>query len=421
VSVVALAFAASGCTFRPFANRWAASPGTLDEPFWCTPTPGTALGASDCQALSSQLDFATLFAFAHDDAAQAIAHGATTTGYVAGVGAPFTFVAPTSTFDYHSPDTLLYDGTGPGAQVAGMEWNVSSGAAAPAGFTGANDVWTNEGGGVWQLRVWVLRPFQNEPNVFASTHPCLAAGGPVYSLTDACYTSTHPRLLQILVSNDDGYNAPGIDAAVNGLLALPDVHLTISAPATNESGTGGSTSPDPLSATLKTTKSGQPAWAVDGFPADSVRYALNTLHANPDLVVSGINNGQNLSLPIIAISGTVGAARTAARQSIPTVALSQGFGSPDDFPSGAAALTDWVTRFLLGRAGPPLNQSVVNVNIPTCGATGPIRGTLVLLAATSSTGAFDAQNCGSTATGFTTDVGGFVNGFVTETSIGTGP
>ncbi len=338
-----------------------------------------------------------------------------------GVGAPFTFAAPTSTFDYRKPDTLLYDGTAPTAQVAGIEWNVHSGSTAPAGFTGSNDVWTNQGGGVWQLRVWALRPFQNEPNVFASTHPCLGAGGPVYSLTNSCYTSTHPNVLQILVTNDDGYNAPGIDAAVNALLALPNVHLTISAPATNESGTGGSTSPDPLTANLKTTLSGRPAWAVDGFPADSVRYALNTLHANPDLVVSGINNGQNLSLPIIGISGTVGAARTAARVSIPTVALSQGLGSPDDFPTGAVAMTNWVTRFLLGRAGPPLHESVVNVNIPTCGATGSVRGTLVLPAATSSSGAFGAQNCGSTATGFTTDVQGFVNGFVTETSIGTGP
>jgi 5'-nucleotidase len=420
LGVVVLAFAATGCTLTQFTNRWTASPGTLTEPFWCTPTPGTALGAGDCQVLSTQLDFATAFAFGRDHAAQAIAAGATTTGYVAGVGAPFTFVAPPSTFDYQSPDTLFYDGTGATAQVAGLEWNVQSGASAPEGFAGSNDVWSDVGGGVWQLRVWMLRPFQNQVNVFAQTHPCLGAGGPVYSFTDSCYTSTHPTPTQILVSNDDGYSAPGIDAAVNALLAFPNVHLTVSAPATDKSGTGGSTSPDPLTATLKTTLSNVPAWSVDGFPADSVRYALNTLHVNPDLVVTGINNGQNLSLPIIGISGTVGAARAAARKSIPTVALSQGLGSPDDFPAGAVALTDWVTRFLLGRAGPPLSESVVNVNIPTCGATGSVRGTLVVPAATSATGAFSASNCGSTATGLTTDVQGFLNGFVTETSIGTG-
>ncbi len=418
--VVALAFASSGCTLLGAANRWVASPTTSDEPFWCTPTPGTPLGTSDCQVFSAQLDVASLTAYAHDHASQAVADGATTTGYVAGLGAPFTFAAPPSTFDYRHPDTLLYDGIGSSAQVAALEWNVSSGATPPDGFPGTNDVWTSLGGGIWQLKVWILRPFQNEVNVFAASHPCLGAIGGTYSLTDACYTSTHPDKLEILVSNDDGYNAPGIDAAVNALLALPNVHVTVSAPATDKSGTGGTTSPDPLTATLKTTISGHPAWAVDGYPSDSVRYALNKLKVNPDLVVSGINNGQNLSLPVIGISGTVGAARTAARASIPTVALSQGVGTPDDFPSGAVAMTNWVDRFLLGRAGPPLNETVVNVNIPTCGATGSIRGTLVLPAATSFSGAFGASNCGSTATGFTTDVQGFVNGYITETSIGTG-
>lgn len=418
--VVALAFAASGCTLLNAVNRWNGSPGTLTEPWWCTPTPGTALSAQACQTFSLELDVATQVAYFNGHAAQAIANGATTTGYVAGVGAPFTLATPPSTFDFRVPDTLLYDGVSSTAQVAGLEWNVHSGATAPDGFPGTNDVWTSVGGGVWQLRVWILRPFQNEPDVFAATHPCLGATGGIYSLSNPCYTSTHTVPLQILVSNDDGYNAPGIDAAVNGLLDLTNVHVTVSAPATNKSGTGGSTTPDPLTATLKTTLSGYPAWSVDGFPADSVRYALNTLKVNPDLVVTGINNGQNVSLPVIGISGTVGAARVAARASIPTVALSQGLGTPDDFPSGVVAMKNWVERFLLGRAGPPQSETVVNVNIPTCGTTGVVRGTLVLPAATSFTGAFDASNCGSTATGFTTDVQGFTNGYVTETSIGNG-
>lgn len=418
----ALVVVSSGCALLQNANRYAASPGTLSEPFWCAPTGGgTALSTADCQALSAQLDLATDFAVLRDHASVAIAEGATSSPYVTGVGAAFTFAAPPSTFDPRSPDTLLYDGTDPGAQVAGLEWNVASGASAPAGFVGPNDTWTDEGGGVWQLRVWMLRPFQDENNVFASTHPCLAAGGPIYSVTNSCYTSTHPLPLEVLVSNDDGYNAPGIDAAVNGLLAMPRVHVTVSAPATNKSGTGGSTSPDPLTANHLTTLSGYAAWAVDGFPADSVRYALNTLHLNPDLIVSGINNGQNLSKNIIGISGTVGAARVGARASIPAVALSQALGDathPDDFPSGVVAMTDWVNRFLLGRAGSQVLQPLVNVNIPTC-ITGSIRGTLTEPAATSSTGAFSAQDCTSTATGpFATDIDAFLNGFVTETSIG---
>lgn len=336
-----------------------------------------------------------------------------------GVGAAFTFSAPPGVFDYRTPDTLLYDGTAGTAQVAGLEWNVNSGATAPSGFIGPNDTWTNEGGGVWQLRVWMLRPFQNEPNVFASTHPCLAVGGPIYDTTDSCYTSTHTFPLQILVSNDDGYNAPGIDYAVNALIAMPGVNVTVSAPATDKSGTGGSTSPDPLTADKLTTLSGYTAWAVNGFPADSVRYALETLHVNPDLLVAGINNGQNLG-PIIPHSGTVGAARVGGRASIPSVALSQATGTPDDFPSGVIAMKNWINRFLLGRAGPPVFQSVVNINIPTCTSGGSIRGTLVEPVATSAAGIISPQNCLSTATGFTDDTSAFLNGFITESSIGNG-
>ena len=127
-----------------------------------------------------------------------------------------------------------------------------------------------------------------------------------------------------------------------------------------------------------------PRQAVNGFPADSVLYALNTMHLNPDLLVSGINDGQNIG-PFIPLSGTVGAARVGGRDSIPAVAVSQGFGSPPDFPSGVTALLDWLDEFLLGRAGPPLFQSVVNINVPTC-VTGSIRGTVEVPAATSANG-----------------------------------
>jgi 5'-nucleotidase len=416
----ALLIVSSGCTLLQNANRYAVSPGTLSEPFWCAPSGGTALSPTDCQALSAQLDVGVDFAYERDHVSVATADGATSSPYVTGLGAAYRFAPPPATFNPTAPDTLLYDGTDPTSQVAGLEYNVNSGASAPAGFTGPNDVWTEVSHSVWQLRVWILRPFQDQNNVFAQTHPCLGAGGPIYDVTDTCYTSTHPDPLQILVSNDDGYNAPGIDAAVNGLLAMPNVNVTVVAPATNESGTGASTSPDPLTANLLATNSNYPAWAVNGFPADAVRYALNTLHVNPDLVVSGINNGQNLSSVIIPISGTVGAARVGARGGIPAVALSQALGTPDDFPSGVVAMKDWVNRFLLGRAGPPLLQTVVNVNIPTCTA-GSIRGTLSEPAATSAAGAFNAQDCTSTATGpFATDIAAFLNGFVTETSIGNG-
>ena len=99
---------------------------------------------------------------------------------------------------------------------------MASGASAPAGFVGTNDVWDDQGGGVWRLRAWILRPFQNEVNVFADTHPCLGVERRRSTTsTAACYTATHPNPLRILVSNDDGYSAAGIDAAVNALRDAP--------------------------------------------------------------------------------------------------------------------------------------------------------------------------------------------------------
>jgi 5'-nucleotidase len=389
----------------------------VSEPFWCDPQGGTPLGVSDCQTLSAQLDLALIGARAHFTASSATADGAVGSPYVAGAGAAFRFGAPTSTFDPTHPDTLLYDSADPDAQVAGMEWNVVS-EATPQGFVGDNDVWSDQGDGTWRLRAWLLRPFQNQLDVFADTHPCLGKVEAIYDVSDACYTSTNPNPLQILVSNDDGYGAAGIDAVVEALRVRPNVHVTVVAPATNQSGAGGKTTPGGVTADPRQTASGYPAQAVNGFPADSVLYALNTMHLNPDLVVSGINEGQNIG-PFIPISGTIGAARVGGRDSIPAVAVSQGFGSPLDYPSGVTALLEWFDQFLLGRAGPARFQSVVNINVPTC-TTGSIRGTVEVPAATALNGRpINPSNCLSTVTDPVDDVDGFINGFVTVSSIGT--
>jgi 5'-nucleotidase len=418
---VAVLLVASGCGLLRSSNRYAASPGTVNEPFWCTTTPGSPLSVTDCQTLSANLDLAVFWANAHHTVAVAIAGGATGEAYLAGSGAAYRFSPPTAAFDAGHPDTLLYDGNLSESQVAAIEWNVASGASAPAGFTGGNDVWADQGFGVWRLRAWILRPFQNEDNVFADTHPCLGVSSAVYDISNTCYLATHPNPLRILVSNDDGYSAEGIDAAVEALVALPiPVDVTVSAPLINRSGTGGTTSPDPLTVTDAFTLSGHPAKAVDGYPADSVRYALKTMHVSPDVLVSGINNGQNLG-QIIPISGTVGAARVGGRDDIPSVALSQGLGSPPDFAAGAAATVDWVNQFLLGRAGPALFQSVVNINIPTC-TSGSVRGTLFLPVALNNNSGNPISapsNCNSTLVNPVDDIAGFLNGFVTVSSIGT--
>ncbi len=102
--------------------------------------------------------------------------------------------------------------------------------------------------------------------------------------------------------------APGIDALVNALIAEPDVTVTVVAPAENQSGSGGNTTPGTLAASNATTASGYAATAVQGFPADAVIYGLTTvLKERPDVVITGTNAGQNIG-PAIDVSGTIGAA-----------------------------------------------------------------------------------------------------------------
>jgi 5'-nucleotidase len=412
--VAALVAFASGCMFFPAAVRNAHFP-SEPTPWWCTSDTGGELPPVECQTLSAQLDAALNVAHAHPHAADALGAGATATPYVAGVGAGFELSAPTATFSPGAPDTILYDGTGTGAQVVGLEWNVE-GAAAPAGFTGANDTWLDAGGDVWTLRAWVVRPFENHSEPFASTHPCLGTTNAVYDVGAPCYTATHERPLEILVTNDDGFGAPGIDAAVEALRVIPNVHVTVVAPATNQSGTGDRTTPGGVTGTPQQTASGYPAFAVNGFPADSVLHATRVLGLNPDLVVSGINEGQNIG-PLADLSGTVGAARVAGRSGIPSLASSQGFGTPPDFPVGAVAVVTWVQDFLLGRAGPPF-QEVANLNVPTCTA-GEIRGTVEVPLATATNGRpLHPSDCTSTVTTLVDDIDGFINGFITLSDAG---
>jgi len=142
-------------------------------------------------------------------------------------------------------------------------------------------------------------------------------------------TAAEAGKLSILVGNDDGYSADGIDAVVEALRKLPDVEITVSAPAENKSGTGSSTTPGTVTATQQKTKSGYPAYAVNGFPADGIIYGLSQMKEKPTVVVTGINQGQNLGVSV-AISGTVGAAKAAAAQGIPAIAASQGIASTMD-------------------------------------------------------------------------------------------
>lgn len=181
---------------------------------------------------------------------------------------------------------------------------------------------------------------------------------------------------KIMLTNDDGITSTGLWAAYEALAPFADV--TVVAPATQQSAVGRSISIfEPIRAT-RVTMNGVPAYSVGGKPTDAVIIGLFALRLNPDLVVSGINIGENLSYESIMTSGTVGAALEASNQGVPSLAFSlqvedQGdkFDDPskitDRFSDARRVVREVCERVLEG--GFPASAHVINVNIPT-----PMRG-----------------------------------------------
>jgi 5'-nucleotidase len=121
----------------------------------------------------------------------------------------------------------------------------------------------------------------------------------------------------ILLSNDDGIEAPGLAALESAMADLGEVWTV--APATEQSAKSHSLT---MHEPLRVIESGERRFAVTGTPADSVYLALHhLLPRRPDFVVSGINRGSNLGNDVV-YSGTVAAAREAASFDIPAVAVS---------------------------------------------------------------------------------------------------
>lgn len=183
--------------------------------------------------------------------------------------------------------------------------------------------------------------------------------------------------LRLLVTNDDGYDSEGIDLVVSALTALDDVEVTVVAPLENQSGSSDTRSETPPTATEATTASGYPVMAVDGTPADSVLYALETVFGDgpPDLIVSGANDGQNVG-PLASISGTVGAARTGAREGVPGFAVSvAGITVEPDLEAAIPFVVDWVVdnrhQVLASDATP---AEVWSLNVASCQGNGEVRG-----------------------------------------------
>lgn len=255
-----------------------------------------------------------------------------------------------------------------------------------------------------------------------ATTPASTAPSTTVPPTTHAPTTTQPvEPALVLVTNDDGIAAEGIDVLAAALAEVPSVEVVIVAPAANASGSGDKTTEGELIVSPATTVSGIEGYAVEGFPADSVDAALDQLGIEPDLVVSGINEGQNYG-PFADVSGTVGAARTAARRGIPAIAVSSGFTQTPPLAYDSAA--QYVVDHLVGSQKPDgtfdIPVGVISFNVPTCAAGTGIRGLLELPPAAALPDGYDpyAVDCASNVIDVGDDVTAFHHGFAVATDVG---
>ncbi|MEK6755442.1 MAG: 5'/3'-nucleotidase SurE [Bacteroidota bacterium] len=172
--------------------------------------------------------------------------------------------------------------------------------------------------------------------------------------------ATVKKKLNILVSNDDGIDAPGIFALVQELKKIGSV--TVVAPDKQQSAVGHAITMNfPLRAKEFKKNGVFFGYAVEGTPADSVKLAVKALlREKPDLLVSGVNHGANTAISII-YSGTVSAATEGTILGIPSIAISLTTYGPPDFRYAAKFARK--LALVVAKKGLP-EGTLLNVNVP---------------------------------------------------------
>lgn len=162
--------------------------------------------------------------------------------------------------------------------------------------------------------------------------------------------------MRILISNDDGYFAPGIEALAN--VAREFGEVTVVAPERDRSGASNSLTLDrPLS--VRVAASG--FMYLNGTPTDCVHLAITgLLEHEPDMVVAGVNTGANLGDDVL-YSGTVAAATEGRFLGLPTMAVSCTSHNPRHLDTAARVARELVERL---RARPLSADTIINVNVP---------------------------------------------------------
>jgi 5'-nucleotidase len=179
--------------------------------------------------------------------------------------------------------------------------------------------------------------------------------------------------VRILLSNDDGINAPGLNILATRLAenAAHDVYIV--APDRQRSATGHSlTLHKPLRVErIEVDPKIKGAWSTTGTPSDCVKLALSELlESPPDVIISGINSGPNLGADVL-YSGTVAAAMEGASLNYPAIAVSAVKGEKAVYNIGAEFIHNFLDIFM---ELPRVQRGLINVNIPAQAADGAVKG-----------------------------------------------
>ena len=174
-------------------------------------------------------------------------------------------------------------------------------------------------------------------------------------------------MVKILVTNDDGIYSPGLRMLYEYVKDLGEVYVV--APETPKSASGlGITLHKPLRVSMMDL-CGFKVYATSGTPSDTIYLAALEIAGNVDLVLSGINIGDNTSMQVILSSGTLGAAFQAALLGIPAIAYSVDVESGDELESNEElepvlrAVVRESATFVL-RNGMPRGVDVISINFP---------------------------------------------------------
>jgi 5'-nucleotidase len=179
--------------------------------------------------------------------------------------------------------------------------------------------------------------------------------------------------MRILITNDDGVNSSGIMAAKCAVEKLGKIDVV--APATQQSGIGHAlTLFEPIRVTSTNLADGTQAFSVSGTPTDAVLVGIfEIVGEKPDLIISGINIGENLGMSELTTSGTIGAAMEASAHGIPALSVSLQVTRGDikfhdghvdvDF-SHAVKMTRKVAKKIMNKSLPE-GVDFINLNIPS--------------------------------------------------------